>query len=57
MKKILWIPQLATVDKQTGKIIINADSNITILNGITDNLSSDYKFSILLPPEKDCNCS
>lgn len=54
MKKILWIPQLATVDKKTGKIILDADSNITILNGIIDNLF-DYKFYVCLPQSKFCN--
>lgn len=57
MKKILWIPQLATVDKKTEKIIINADSNITIMNGIIDNLIYDYKFDILMPCPNYCNCN
>jgi len=56
MKKILWIPQLATTDKTTGKIIINADSNITIFNGIASELvKKDYKVDILMPHILNCN--
>jgi hypothetical protein len=63
MKKIFWIPQLATVDKKTGKTVINADSNITIMNGVIDNLVNDspdcprYKFDIFMPSEEFCNCT
>jgi hypothetical protein len=57
MKKILWIPQLATIDKVTGKTILNADSNMTILNGMLENLLDKYEFDILLPAEEYCNCS
>lgn len=56
MKKILWFPQLATNDKQTGKIIINSDSNITILNGMIENLTPDYSFDIVMPAAEYCNC-
>jgi len=54
-KRILWIPQLATIDKQTNKVIINADSNITILNGMIENLSDDFSFAVIMPQECYCN--
>jgi hypothetical protein len=57
MKKVFWIPQLATVDKVTGKTIINADSNMTILNGIIENMPDDYSFYVFMPAERFCNCS
>ena len=54
-KRILWIPQLATVDKVTGKTIIDADSNIVILKCIINSLKNDFDFHILMPQEVDCN--
>jgi len=56
MKKALWIPQLATVDKITGKTIINADSNITIMNGVINKLHEEFVFYVLLPEQEKCNC-
>jgi len=54
-KKILWIPQLATNDKQTGKVIINADSNMTTLNGLSTPLSQHYDIDVVMPNEEYCN--
>lgn len=56
-KKILYIPQLATIDKITNKIIINADSNIVIMNNIITNLHQYYDFFVIMPREDLCNIS
>jgi hypothetical protein len=54
--KILWIPQLATIDKVSGKIIINADSNMTIFNGMLEGFTKNkFTVDILMPSEKLCN--
>jgi len=46
MKKILWIPQLTTIDNYTHTITNS-------MNNIIDNLHDDYKFFIMLPDEDD----
>jgi len=55
MKTILWVPELATLDKTTKLVLINADSNINIMNGIIKHFKNNYHFCIMMPREEDCN--
>ena len=44
--KLLWLPELATIDKRTGKIILDADSNIVIMEGICKTLYECGEFQL-----------
>lgn len=56
MTKILWIPQLSFIDKQSGQFLLDSDSNIAFLRRmlpVLHNTLPDWDIDLMLPEHLD----